>query len=684
MLVAIIAAASCACLAGTNKTGGNYEALQDVINARGGSSSGGDYYALSSIGQRSSNRLATGGDFSCVSGLLGSVDTTAPTVAVTNPTAGQSTNGSVSLVGTAFDQNNVQWTLYVGPGASPSSWSQVATGSGNNADSFSFGAWDSSRFSGSYTYKLVAVDSRGNTAQGTVTFNVDYTLTITGSVPVMQWVFMGLPVAPADTNPISIFGNGEYKIFRWNPEVARDQYTDQYRFPSSIEPGYGFWIKSYAGVMNYSYSAARTRTSEQYALPIKSGWNQISSPYDVPFNWSSVQVRKDGSTYDLATAMSLGLIHSSFYSYDPAGGSWVPSDTGAAIAPQTGYYVRAYDNVDLMFDQSARVLSRIIRPAEDYRAKISVSVNGRNDIYNYFGAANTASSDFDTLDSEEPPQSMNDIEDGKFVSLYFPKTEWQKNAGKYSADFRLTGKAGQTESWDFVVETNETGKTATLNWDSAALPSDRYSFTLVDLASGAQINMAGQNSYTYAVSGAPVSTARFRIQVVRLSVNAAVVKYTLKPGWNLVSAPIDTEVTSALEQLGDDLKILDIFQYFDGRFYPAEKADIQAGLGYWMYVAESAEIDIEGVPVGPEVRVPLKSGWNLIGNPFETELPWGDNISFSCNGSNYTLSGAVSASMTNGAIFEFTGEAYQPSVSLLPWKGYFLKTSQDCELVLKR
>jgi hypothetical protein len=687
-IIAAIFAAALVCapaFAGTNKTGGNYQILQDAANAGGGAASGGNFVVVSSIGQRSSGGPATGGAFSCAGGLLGSIDTDAPAISISSPAADQSANGAVALVGTAFDRNDVQWTLYIGPGDSPTVWTQVASGSGNRAVAHTFGSWDSSRYAGRYTYKLVAVDSRGNAAQGTVSFSVDYTLSISGTVPAMQWVFIGLPAAPANPDPISIFGNGEYKVFRWNPEAQPDPHTDRYRYPAAIEPGYGFWIKSYGGPMSYTYAAQRIPTSELYSLPVKPGWNQISSPYDSSFNWGGVQVRKAGTVYDLADAAGMGLIHPTFYTYDQGSGAWVPGNSGSAIAPQTGCYVRAYENVDLMFDQSARALSRIVRPTEDLRAEISAAVNNRRDSNNFIGFANIASAEYDILDAEKPPRAMKDVEDGRHISLYFPKSNWAKNPGNYSADFRPTvSRAGQSESWDFVVETNEIGERVELSWESDALPSDKYTFTLVDLATGARINMVEQSVYSYIATGAGMSTARFRIEVVRIGSSSVSKTCSLKSGWNLISVPLEPEVTSALVQLGDKFPLVDIYQYYDGAFYTGAEVDIQAGLGYWAHVAADAELEFSGLPVpeGQSVTTPLAPGWNLIGNPFDAPVPWDDSVAFKCDGTDYSLSEAIAAGYARPGLFEYDGQGYAPASELRPWKGYFINMTRACEAVL--
>ena len=674
-------------LAGGNKTGGGYEVLMDTANARGGYASGGTYEAFSSVGQRVSSDPVSAGAYELIAGFAGVIDTTSPSLAITGPTAGSAQTAAISVVGTAFDQNDVQWTLYLGPGASPSSWSQLATGAGNQASSYTFGSWDSSNYTGDYTFRVTAVDGHGNTTEATVTVGTGGTVTITGTVPKLKWVFLGMPLVPNSTTPTDIFGTGEYKVFRWDPEVASDEYLDQYRYPSAISAGEGFWIKAYFNDLSYSYTGATIETNTTYSLSLKAGWNQITTPYNDGFTWDSVQVSYGGNTYDLTTAAGMGLINSTIYSYNDTTQSWEPVAGGGAMQPEGGYYCRAYQDLDLVFDQSARVLSRVVRPVRDYSVTIAAAAGGAADTHTTLAAQSLADAEYDKWDAADPPRSVGQLEDG-YVSMYFANNAWGRNAGRYAADTRPSApEVGHTEAWNAVVETDRTGETVTLSWDAAALPMDRFSFTLIHQDTGARINMAAQNSYTYTAAGDGVSQANFKIEVVKLNTDASVTKtHTLSPGWNLISVPIEPEVTGALAQLGDDLPLLGVYQYYDGAFYAAEAADIQAGLGYWVHVADNTEIDVTGLPVADTITVPLAVGWNIIGNPFETSLAWDDSVTVSCGDEDFTLTDAAASGRIGDKVFQFDGEDYAPlsGGTLAPWTGYFIKAAAACDLILAR
>jgi len=96
----------------------------------------------------------------------------------------------------------------------------------------------------------------------------------------------------------------------------------------------------------------------------------------------------------------------------------------------------------------------------------------------------------------------------------------------------------------------------------------------------------------------------------------------LNSGWNLISIPvrpINKLVDAVFEQYGK------IFTYNDGWDYAAyadgerfgNLDEVEVGRGYWIYVDEAKEINIEGKEV--EVNISLGRGWNLVGWPYPDE-----------------------------------------------------------------
>jgi len=635
------------------------------------------------VNVKAENGIGLFSDIATTDGVT--VDTGNPVLVITSPAAGATISGTNSIIGTISDPTLTGWSLSYGPGTTPATWKDIASGTTEIA-SATIGTWDASTLNGPYVLRLTATDLVGNTTQATASVTISNTVTISGTVPMHKWVLMSIPVNPPGPNdPISLFGNGEYKVYNWDETLPYQQYQAKFYYPTSLSAGDGIWIKSYDNDLPYSYTGSLNDTTQDYIIPAQNGWTIIGTPFNRAFPWGNAGVRHNGSTYAMTTAASLGLISTTVYGYDETLKTWVQYTAADNLEVQKGYYFRAYDNVDLVMGPGAGIpggVARRVRPVYDYRIKLSASAGEVADRDNHVGASNLGDARYDVLDSEKPPASP----EGNYISLYFPHTDWDKRSGRYANDVRAMARTmGHTETWDFSVETTVTGQTATLEWDAATLPAELFQFTLVNLDTGERIDMTKQGSYTYPVAAGDVATAHFRIEVVKLQQTAVTSTITLQPGWNLISVPLEPEVTNAITLLGQKLPLFNVYQYYDGQFYENDKADIQAGFGYWVYVENNAQIDLTGMPAAPQVRVPLKPGWNVIGNPYETDLPWNDTITLDCGGQSPTLSQAIQTKAIDAHRYQFDGENYllvEQSAPMQPWKGYFIKATQECEMVL--
>ena len=100
-----------------------------------------------------------------------SVDNSAPSAAISDPPAGQPLGGDVTVRGSATDAGGLlDWTLEYGAGATPASWSSLASGSGAISDE-ALGIWHTGSLAGVYTLRLTVRDQAGN-ANGVVSHTV--------------------------------------------------------------------------------------------------------------------------------------------------------------------------------------------------------------------------------------------------------------------------------------------------------------------------------------------------------------------------------------------------------------------------------------------------------------------------------------------------------------------------------
>ncbi|MBC7288099.1 MAG: hypothetical protein H5T86_08680, partial [Armatimonadetes bacterium] len=118
----------------------------------------------------------------------------------------------------------------------------------------------------------------------------------------------------------------------------------------------------------------------------------------------------------------------------------------------------------------------------------------------------------------------------------------------------------------------------------------------------------------------------------------------------------------------------------------------EPGRGFWLMLTEPLLLNISGQPVqDASFSIPLTTGWNQLGNPFDHDLRW-QGVTVAARGTQYTLSQSNNAGLTGD--FAWIWDPYLRSYQLVTeYEGFGLKTIkqnqgfwflayQPCELVL--
>jgi 1,4-alpha-glucan branching enzyme len=160
---------------------------------------------------------------------------------------------------------------------------------------------------------------------------------------------------------------------------------------------------------------------------------------------------------------------------------------------------------------------------------------------------------------------------------------------------------------------------------------------------------------TYGESAWP-STWKFTITATQFTVSVP-----LNARWNLVSAPV----------LAPDMRPGSIFTGAVSQAYAFNdgyiiKDTLIPGTGYWLKFNSAQTLTITGDPILAE-SIAVTAGWNLIG---AISTP----IAASSVGSSMP-------GMITGNFFTFSG-SYAPADSLRPGNGYWVKVTQDGQLIL--
>jgi hypothetical protein len=619
------------------------------------------------------------------------VDSIKPGAVIASPAQGASILGAVTVTGSATDTNFTQYALYYGPGTSPTAWGTVTATSTIAVSSGALGAWDTSSLYGDYTLRLAVVDSFGNVTQATRTINVGNGGIFTHTLPVDTWTMVSVPGIPYNPDPAQWFGSTRFEVQRWDPAMAApDPYLYQYRRTFSVSAGQSFWVKPYDTPITYSVNAWVPDTTQPFEIPVSAGWNQIGNPYNRAIAWNMFQFRDtaSGVAKSIPDAIAANLIDSSIYSY--SSNNYNQLGAADALQPETGYFMKAFVNGALIIEPGAGRpggVARMVRARYDFKLQLAAQGAGLRDTDNFAGVLLTSSDGHDPADAGEPPL----VE--PYLTLHFPHEDWpERVAGRYASDLRpAPGDTGETmKTWTFVVETSEPNTPVTVSWPNAHTVPDNYEVTVTDVETGDIINPKIRESYQYtATGGAP---RVFRLAARKVGAAAArELAITLAPGWNLISVPLEPENTDARAQLGDDMRNPAIYQYYNLEYYnpdSAQRVDIQAGLGYWIYADSAVDVDFEGAPTNPAepLDVPLARGWNLIGNPFATPVAFDDTLAVVSDGRAMPLSEAAAAGLVEARIFRYNTQAgggYEvlgPGAALEPWQGYIIKALTNCTL----
>lgn len=635
-----------------------------------------------------------------------SVDSIMPTAVITSPAQNTWMTGSAVIQGTANDANFTEYSLLYGPGESPTAWGTVTATTTIAVNSGTLGTWDTSRLYGPYTLRLTVKDSYGQTSTLNWRVNAGNSDALSGLLVKGQWTMLALPGVPQDVDPTKFLGGSRYEIQRWDPtDTTPDAYLLNYKRSGEFVidgAGFGFWVKPYEYDIAWTAPAWIPDTTEQYSQKVYTGWNQLGAPYNrdkygtpVPdIKWDNFQMKRTstGEVKTMAQAIAAGWINGSYYAY--RNGGYVELGAGASFEPYEGYFVRAYVDGELLLDPGAGMpsgVARIVRPQYEWNLRIEAESASGRDSDNYAAMVRGAEEEFDPMDSGEPPIVR------PYVTVYFPHDGWSRNAGRYARDTRSAEMAAPEEGrapekeWRFVVETSEAGEKITLRTPDADKLPTNYDVTIRDTVTGTEFDPRKTAEYSFVDSGVP---REFTLKAKKLGMLPEVeVPVDMPAGWSMISVPLEPEDTDVRAQLGDDLAKITVFQYYDREMYDPdskEKVDLQAGIGYWMYLEAAQRVDFKGVRTDPSkpVAVPLVVGWNLIGNPYEADITFGDNVTVKYGGEEIALSEAVRRGLIAVPIYTYLNpEARYEEVgqggALKAWRGYAIKALAACEIVLK-
>ncbi|MFH1962915.1 MAG: T9SS type A sorting domain-containing protein [bacterium] len=310
-------------------------------------------------------------------------------------------------------------------------------------------------------------------------------------------------------------------------------------------------------------------------------------------------------------------------------------------------------------------------PAWQVRLSVETS-EGVSDSGNYFGMDPGAQNTYtDPFDLEEEPAAPKPC-----VSLYVTSP----NKTRFTKDVRaLRDLSVGVEEWAFDVNTDvllRAGAQVTITWDISSIPSN-YPINLVEV-NQQLVDLRGIKSYGF-IAPTGNNTRRFILQVGGEKEGTITVSRTFSNNWNLCSIPLLLANTDPETVFSGSR----ISKFVDGKYVAYDQEEgfgtITPGVGYWVKTGSTITTNFVGhALLNGTYSIPIRSGWNLMGNPFIFGIGW-NNILFS--------HGTITAKVSDGSVIKdgiyrygtdknnktgYSMDRYRDNPVMKPWEGYWL------------
>ncbi|MEM2356062.1 MAG: hypothetical protein QXO00_07100, partial [Candidatus Bathyarchaeia archaeon] len=396
------------------------------------------------------------------------------------------------------DGDNVKFEIEVTKGNERKTFTTGFVASGTEA-TFTVPS-DQALSSGQWSWRAKAIDSKG--AESGWSERKSF-LVSSATIQICGLRTLGLAIRTGAVTPSEIGLQG-VRIAVWDAENQR------YRFDAEVtqlQVGLGYWVKADNPV------TLRVTTGEEvtipFPIPLKRGWNFISSPFMHLLTWSleTIKVRRGNQQLSLLAAQQAGWIEDYAWGWQqdenaPFKGKYVliydtsiiPSVQGQ-LEPWKGYWVYAHQDCELILPPPSTAKGRGTKDAgrvarsNGWTVKLVAKVGDENG-----EAILGVSQGSRGLAVGLPPQPPEGRSDVQVILL--------KNSAPLAVDVRNSNARQQV--WDVLVKfgTRERGrgtrqKEVTLTWDEVSYVPKDVSLILVDLATGTRRYMRTQTTYRF-------------------------------------------------------------------------------------------------------------------------------------------------------------------------------------------
>ncbi|MBN2010171.1 VCBS repeat-containing protein [candidate division KSB1 bacterium] len=261
----------------------------------------------------------------------------------------------------------------------------------------------------------------------------------------------------------------------WDNGSANDyfeKYDDSDKFNFVV--GRAFWVLN-NGVVDISknqITAAPLNANDQTEIPLHTGWNLITNPFNKTIEWNNVK--------------AVNGITDPIYRFK---GSF---QLVTVMEPFEGFYYFNANNAGSLFIPFTNLLAKksSTNPRADYEWQIQLMIQSDNQADNlaWLGIADQATDQLDRFDCRKPRTP------GDVASVSFQRPQWDADYSCFASDIRSA--IDEYQAWDFDVRAAK-NKSAALAIAGVEQIPPQYDVYLVDQTQGIYHNLRENPAYHF-------------------------------------------------------------------------------------------------------------------------------------------------------------------------------------------
>lgn len=261
---------------------------------------------------------------------------------------------------------------------------------------------------------------------------------------------------------LGAYNDRQWRFYDWANDANGNLSRTEFPNTAEFAPGKAFWLIVRSSDKKIdSGPGATVSTASKFAINLRKGWNLVATPFNFASNAAPLLANGDSLLfYAYENGWSAPRRPSSRNKLEPFEGYAVFSDTATTmfILPNE-------------FAAQSEPLPKTEASELPWSIRIAAQCQDARDENNFVVMMNNAAREWDAHDHPEPPAI------GEYVSLYFPREEWNRLSKKFCTDARPL--PDESEAWPFAVETNIRDEVR-LSFEGLASVPQEYEVWLID------------------------------------------------------------------------------------------------------------------------------------------------------------------------------------------------------------